>query len=134
MNDNGLHGLELRSRISGDSVQAIPSGRHQSRAKTCEGPFVTGRTSSASFKVIRSLRPPDQTSLWQDSWGFCGGRWCEWVVGASWRGSAPPNHPAKGRGAFGNRGLGGARILLQVRSLSGEYRRCTSLRLHLCQT
>ena len=47
MNDNGLHGLELRLRISGDSVQAIPSGRHQSRAKTCEGPFVTGRTSSA---------------------------------------------------------------------------------------
>ena len=24
-------------------------------------------------------------------------------MGASWRGSAPPNHPAKGRGAFGNR-------------------------------
>ena len=73
MKDNGLHGLELRSRISGDSVQAIPSGRHQSRAKTCEGPFVSGRTSSASFKVIHSLRLPDRPSLWQDSWGFWGG-------------------------------------------------------------
>jgi hypothetical protein len=28
----------------------------------------------------------------------------------SWRGPAPPNHPAKGRGAFGNRVLG-ARFL-----------------------
>ena len=51
MNDNGLHGLERRSRISGDSVQAIPSGRHQSRAKTCEGPFVSGRTPSAMYLV-----------------------------------------------------------------------------------
>ena len=63
MKDNGLHGLELRSRISGDSVQAIPSGRHQSRAKTCEEPFVTGRTSSARnmfylYDLSRKINDP----------------------------------------------------------------------------
>jgi len=50
-----------------------PSGRHQSGAKTCEGPFVTGRTPSASFKVIRALRSSDPPAGWQDSWGFWGG-------------------------------------------------------------
>jgi len=30
-------------------------------------------TSSASFKVIRSLRPPDPPAGWQDFWGFWGG-------------------------------------------------------------
>ena len=73
MNDNGLHGLELRSRISGDSVQAIPSGRHQSRAKTCEGPFVTGRTSSASSHTSSALRQTDRRAVWQAFWGFWGG-------------------------------------------------------------
>jgi len=33
-------------------------------------PVVPGRTSSASFKVIRSLRPPDPPAGWQVSWGF----------------------------------------------------------------
>ena len=27
-------------------------------------------TPSASFKVNRSLRPPDPPAVWQDSWGF----------------------------------------------------------------
>jgi hypothetical protein len=72
MKDNGLHGLELRSRISGDSVQAIPSGRHQSRAKTCEEPFVTGRTSSASPHTSRALRLTDRGREWQVSWCFRG--------------------------------------------------------------
>ena len=30
-------------------------------------------TPSASFKVIRSLRPLDPPAGWQDSWGFWGG-------------------------------------------------------------
>jgi hypothetical protein len=37
------------------------------------------------------------------------------LVGASWRGAAPPNHPAKGRGAFGNRVVfGGALGVLML--------------------
>ena len=35
--------------------------------------LVPGRATSASFKVIHSLRLPDMPSLWQDSWGFWGG-------------------------------------------------------------
>jgi hypothetical protein len=33
-------------------------------------PVVPGRTSSASFKVIISLRPSVPPARWQDSWGF----------------------------------------------------------------
>ena len=73
MNDNGLHGLELRSRISGDSVQAIPSGRHQSRAKTCEGPFVTGRTSSARFSSRTGPRPENGLHFFEGFKGICEG-------------------------------------------------------------
>ena len=36
-------------------------------------PFVSRYASSASFKVIHSLPPPDPPALWQDSWGFWGG-------------------------------------------------------------
>jgi len=42
-------------------------------------------------------------------------------VGASWRGSAPPNHPAKGRGAFGNRDLVAQSLVESLRGLRCHF-------------
>ena len=78
---NAAHKREAVVSALEGSQEPIPSGWVAERSKArawkvrIRQKRIVGSnpTPSASFKVIRSLRPPDPPALWQDSWGFWGG-------------------------------------------------------------